>query len=58
MDPIGMSAFIFSSRPGTTPPGKCEFTSSLADGGNFMIPVWRSMYDAVQPGEPIDPLPD
>ena len=23
-----------------------------------MIPVWRSTYDAMQPGEPIDPLPD
>ena len=41
-----------------TPSGKCEFKSSLAEGGNFVIPVWRSMYDAMQPGEPIDPLPD
>jgi anaerobic selenocysteine-containing dehydrogenase len=41
-----------------TPSGKCEFKSSLADGGNFVVPVWRSMYDAMQPGEPIDPLPD
>ncbi len=41
-----------------TPSGKCEFKSSLAEGGNFVVPVWRSMYDAMQPGEPIDPLPD
>lgn len=40
------------------PSGKCEFKSSLAEGGNFVIPVWRSIYDAMQPGEPIDPLPD
>ena len=41
-----------------TPSGKCEFTSSLAERGNFVVPVWRSMYDEFQPGEPIDPLPD
>lgn len=41
-----------------TPSGKCEFKSSLAEGGNFVIPVWRSMYEAMQPGDPIDPLPD
>jgi anaerobic selenocysteine-containing dehydrogenase len=41
-----------------TPSGKCEFKSSLAEGGNFVVPVWRSMYTAMQPGEPIDPLPD
>jgi anaerobic selenocysteine-containing dehydrogenase len=41
-----------------TPSGKCEFKSSLAEGGNFVIPVWRSMYEAMQPGEPIDDVPD
>lgn len=41
-----------------TPSGKCEFKSSLAEGGNFVVPVWRSMYEAMQPGEPIDALPD
>jgi anaerobic selenocysteine-containing dehydrogenase len=41
-----------------TPSGKCEFKSSLAEKGNFVIPVWRSMYDGFQPSEPIDPLPD
>jgi anaerobic selenocysteine-containing dehydrogenase len=41
-----------------TPSGKCEFRSSLAAGGNFVIPVWRSMYEAMQPGGYVDPLPD
>ena len=41
-----------------TPSGKCEFKSSLAEGGNFVIPVWRSMYDKMQPGGYLDPLPD
>jgi hypothetical protein len=26
-----------------TPSGKCEFKSSLAAGGNFVVPVWRSI---------------
>jgi anaerobic selenocysteine-containing dehydrogenase len=41
-----------------TPSGKCEFKSSLAAGGNFVVPVWRSMYEAMQPGGYVDPLPD
>ncbi|MBX9930938.1 MAG: molybdopterin-dependent oxidoreductase [Methylobacterium sp.] len=41
-----------------TASGKCEFKSSMAEGGNFVIPVWRSMYEAMQPGEYVDPLPD
>lgn len=41
-----------------TPSGKCELRSSLAEGGNFVVPVWRSMYEAFQPGEAVDPLPD
>jgi anaerobic selenocysteine-containing dehydrogenase len=41
-----------------TPSGKVEFRSSLAAGGNFVVPVWRSMYEAFQPGGYIDPLPD
>lgn len=41
-----------------TPSGKVEFKSSLAESGNFVIPVWRSMYEAFQPGQPVDPLPD
>lgn len=41
-----------------TPSGKCEFRSSLAEGGNFVVPVWRSMYEAMQPGGYVDPVPD
>ncbi|WP_460355551.1 molybdopterin-containing oxidoreductase family protein [Mycobacterium sp. ZZG] len=41
-----------------TPSGKCEFTSSLAAGGNFVVPVWRSMYEGMQPGGYVDPVPD
>jgi anaerobic selenocysteine-containing dehydrogenase len=41
-----------------TPSGKCEFKASAAAGGNFVVPVWRSMYEGMQPGEPVDPLPD
>lgn len=41
-----------------TPSGKCEFKSSLAEGGNFVVPVWRSMYEGFQPGGYVDPLPD
>lgn len=41
-----------------TPSGKCEFKASTAADGNWVVPVWRSMYEAMQPGEPIDPLPD
>jgi anaerobic selenocysteine-containing dehydrogenase len=41
-----------------TPSGKCEFKASAAANGNFVVPVWRSMYEGLQPGEPVDPLPD
>ncbi len=41
-----------------TPSGMCEFKSSLAEGGNFVVPVWRSMYEAMQPGGYADPVPD
>ncbi len=41
-----------------TPSGKCEFKSSLAEGGNFVVPVWRSMYEGMQPGGYLDPVPD
>ena len=40
-----------------TPSGKCEFKSSLAEGGDFVVPVWRSMYEGKQSGDPVDPLP-
>ncbi len=39
-----------------TPSGKCEFKASTAAEGNWVVPVWRSMYEAMQPGEPIDAL--
>jgi anaerobic selenocysteine-containing dehydrogenase len=39
-----------------TPSGKCELKTSAT--ANFVVPVWRSMYEGMQPGEPIDPLPD
>ncbi|MCB1715523.1 MAG: molybdopterin-dependent oxidoreductase [Candidatus Competibacteraceae bacterium] len=41
-----------------TDSGKCEFRSVAAEGGNFVVPVWRSMYEDMQPGQPVDPLPD
>jgi anaerobic selenocysteine-containing dehydrogenase len=41
-----------------TPTGKCEFLTTQADKGNFVVPVWRSMYEGMQGGEAIDPLPE
>jgi anaerobic selenocysteine-containing dehydrogenase len=41
-----------------TPSGKCEFKASAAANGNFVLPVWRSGYEGMQPGEPVDPVPD
>lgn len=41
-----------------TPSGKCEFASSLAAGGNFVVPVWRSGYEGMQPGGAVDPVPN
>ncbi len=41
-----------------TPSGKCEFKSSLAENGDFVVPVWRSGYEAMQPGTPVDPVPN
>ncbi len=39
-----------------TPSGKCEF---LVEGArNFVAGPFRQMYDALQPGEPLDSLPD
>lgn len=40
-----------------TASGKCEFKSSMAANGDFVVPVWRSMYEGKQSGDPIDPLP-
>jgi anaerobic selenocysteine-containing dehydrogenase len=41
-----------------TPSGKCEFAASAAAGGNFVVPVWRSGYEAMQPGTPVDAVPN
>ncbi len=41
-----------------TPSGKCEFKASAAANGNFIVPVWRNGYDQMQPGTPVDPVPD
>jgi anaerobic selenocysteine-containing dehydrogenase len=39
-----------------TPSGKCEF--KLEGATNFVAGPFRQMYDAYQPGEPLDTLPD
>lgn len=41
-----------------TPSGKCEFAASAAAGGNFVVPVWRSGYEGMQPGTPVDAVPN
>ncbi|MBK6973044.1 MAG: molybdopterin-dependent oxidoreductase [Sterolibacteriaceae bacterium] len=41
-----------------TPSGKCEFKASAAEGGNFIVPVWRNGYNEMQPGDPVNPVPD
>ncbi|MEE9300344.1 MAG: molybdopterin oxidoreductase family protein [Alphaproteobacteria bacterium] len=41
-----------------TPSGKCEFKSSLAEGGNFVFASFRQGSEEFQAGEPIDPLPN
>ncbi len=41
-----------------TPSGKCEFKASAAENGNFIVPVWRNGYEEMQPGDPVDPVPD
>jgi anaerobic selenocysteine-containing dehydrogenase len=40
-----------------TPSGKCEFKSSIAAGGNLVLPLFRQGYTAEQSGEALDPLP-
>ncbi len=41
-----------------TPSGKCEFKSSAAENGNFVVEVWRSGYAGMQPGNYVDPVPN
>ncbi len=40
-----------------TPSGKFEFKSAAAAGGNFIAPPFRQGYNEMQPGEPVDPVP-
>jgi anaerobic selenocysteine-containing dehydrogenase len=40
-----------------TPSGKCEFLASGAANGNFVAAPFRHMYEGMQGGEAIDPLP-
>jgi anaerobic selenocysteine-containing dehydrogenase len=41
-----------------TPSGKCEFKSSMAEGGNMVLDVWRSGYTEMQVGGYVDPIPN
>jgi anaerobic selenocysteine-containing dehydrogenase len=41
-----------------TPSGKCEFKSSMAEGGNMVLDVWRSGYTDMQVGGYVDPVPN
>lgn len=41
-----------------TPSGKCEFAASAAANGDFVVGVWRSGYEGMQPGTPVDPVPN
>lgn len=56
---VGLPAERAPHREGNfpTPSGKCEFYSSAAANGNFIAPPFRQGYEAMQGGEPIDPLP-
>ncbi len=40
-----------------TPSGKVEFVSSIAAGGNFVLPLFRQGSSEHQSGETVDPLP-
>ena len=40
-----------------TASGKCEFKSTIASGGNFVVPLFRQGYNGDQDGTPVDPLP-
>jgi anaerobic selenocysteine-containing dehydrogenase len=41
-----------------TPTGRCEFASTVAEAGNFVVPIWRSGYEAMQPRTFVDPVPN
>ena len=40
-----------------TPSGKCEFKSSIAENGDFVLPLFRQGAEQFQSGTPVDPLP-
>ncbi|MCG8693154.1 MAG: molybdopterin-dependent oxidoreductase, partial [Minwuiales bacterium] len=40
-----------------TPSGKCEFKASMAENGDFVLPLFRQGSEEFQSGEPVDPLP-
>jgi len=40
-----------------TPSGKVELKSSMAAGGNFVLPLFRQGSNEFQDGSPVDPLP-
>lgn len=41
-----------------TPSGKVEFKSSIAEGDNLVLPLFRQGYAGDQSGEALDPLPN
>ena len=41
-----------------TPSGKVEFHSSMAEAGDFVIPVFRQGYTEFQSGQAVDPVPN
>ena len=41
-----------------TPSGRCEFKAAAAEGGNFVIALFRQGYDGQQLGDPVDPVPN
>ena len=57
---VGMPATRAPHAEGNfkTPSGKCEFAASAAAGGNFVVGVWRSGYEAMQPGGAVDAVPN
>lgn len=41
-----------------TPSGKVELKASMAEGGNFVLPLFRQGSNEFQDGSPVDPLPN
>jgi len=40
-----------------TPSGRVELRASMAEGGDFVVSVFREGYEELQSGAPVDPLP-